>query len=514
MKHRLKSIGTSLGLLLLFTGCGSSDNSRDKDTTPPELQTNLTDTENLLARSSLWEFDGRVADDSALKTLMLELNGETAEIEVNDGKFSVAASLKAGLNSYQLSAQDTSGNQTTLSGSIYLGSTTAAGGSHSGAIKNGELYTWGRNNYGQAGLGYLSELDGNSSVHHPSTPLKVTLPTTYKPVALSFNQNFSVALDEAGTLWSWGYNTNSELGRGASTDTCGSSATEPDCILGIGQVSNLTDIVAVSAGYSHTLALKNDGTVWAFGSNGDGELGQGDTNDTTVPVQVLWDESVTIVRVSAGSDFSTALDSQGRLWAWGKNNYSQMGLGATGDDQLVPVQVPFPDGVKIVSVATGKGHILALDDNGTVYGWGLNASSQIGYYGYQYKDTESAWDRYVLSPTVVIEPSEENPVVEIFANGNSSYILRADKKIYPWGQYGETDESGSTSYANLDFPEDKLTAITSVSDVAAGALHLVAKKEDGTVFTWRWSFEGSLGGGESTVDKWMYNYPIIPVFPE
>ena len=120
----------------------------------------------------------------------------------------------------------------------------------------------------------------------------------------------------------------------------------------------------------------------------------------------------------------------------------------------------------------------------------------------------------MLTPTVIEEASADNPILEVYANGNSSYILRADKKIYPWGQYGETDEEGKTSYSNIDYPEDRLTAISSVREVAAGALHVVAVQENGTVFTFKWSFEGSLGGGESTVDRWMYNYPIIPVFPE
>ncbi len=513
MKIKLKNMGIVSSILSLLVGCGSST-SQDVDTTPPVLQTTIKDTKNVVMHSSLWKFDGNVTDNNAIKKLVLELNDKSSEIEIKDGNFSVSTALRAGNNSFKLIAKDQSDNNATISGNIYLGHTTAAGGSHSGAIHNGALYTWGRNNYGQTGLEYTSKLDDNSSVH-PIAPTKILTPSLNPLVSLSFNQNYSIAIDETGSVWSWGDNKNGELGRGASTDTCGSSSIEPDCILTIGQVDGLSDIVSISAGYSHTLALRNDGTVWAFGTNGDGELGNGDTNDSSVPVQVIWNENVNIVQVSAGSDFSCAIDNQGALWAWGKNNYGQLGQGIKGgDDQLTPIRVPFPNGVEIASIATGKGHLLALDTNGTVYGWGLNASSQVGYYGYQYKGTDDAWESYILAPTVVIPATHDNPVIEVFANGNSSYIFRADKKIYPWGQYGETDEAGKTKYANLDIPEDKLNTITSVKDVAAGALHLVAVKEDGSVFTWRWSFEGSLGGGESTVDAWMYNYPIIPVFQE
>lgn len=459
MKFTHKTLCIALSALLLSACNNSSSDTETKDSVAPSLTTNLSETGNIVTHHSVFELNGSVSDDLGIDSLTLQLNGENSEIELNDGNFSLKTNLQAGENTLIITATDLNKNTTTLSTTIYFGYTVAAGGSHSGALYNGELYSWGRNNYGQTGLGYTSTLDDNTSTH-PSTPTKITLPTTNQIVSLSFNQNFSIALDETGNVWSWGYNKNGELGR-SSTDICNDSSSESDCALEASTVSNLSDIVAISAGYSHTLALKNDGSVWAFGTNGDGELGQGDTNTTTQAVSISFEEDLNIVQISAGSDFSCAIDDQGNL-----------------------------------------------------YGWGLNSSSQVGYYGYLYKDTQDAWERYIYSPMLILSADTDNPIKEVFANGNSSYILRADNKVYPWGQYGETNEEGKTSYANLDLPEDKLSSISSVKDVAAGSLHLVAVKNDDTVFTWRWSFEGSLGGGESIVDTWMYNYPVIPVFPE
>jgi|GEM_PF-57775 len=484
------------------------------DLVPPVIEFNEEYKKEINTNKTIATLKGKVFDNTSLEKIVLNLNNETQEFSNIIEDFDLDLSLKGGNNSYEVMVVDTNGNESLISGNIYLGDIVAAGNSHSGALYNEELYTWGRNNYSQTGLGYTSELDeGTVEEPHPSSPIKVTTPTKF--VALSFNQNFSLALDENGDVYSWGYDKNGELGRGDDgKDSCGSSG--DDCRKTIEKVQNLDNVVYVSAGLSHSLAIKNDGSVWAFGSNKDGELGTGTASDyISSAVKVDFNnQDLNIVQVSGGSDFSIALDDNGELWAWGKNNYGQMGQGEEfgTSDQLTPIKVYIPNNEKISSIATGTGHVLVLSENGNVYGWGNNATSQIGYYGYQYKDTVNAWERRIYTPTLILENDVNNPIVEIYAGGNSSYILRADKKIYPWGQYGETDTDGSQDYNNLDFPEDKLTAITSVKDIAAGALHVAAVQENNTIFTWRWSFEGSLGGGETTADRWFYNYPIRPVF--
>lgn len=479
------------------------------DSETAALQTNMTNNKEVVTHVTEWTYTGTLT--GTFQSVILELNGVETPLSISNGSFSHTAKLRAGANAYTIIATAANGSVHDVNGSIYLGYTTAAGGSHSGALKNGRLYTWGRNNLAQTGLGYNSELDGNESLGvHPTVPVEVVAPTTDQLVSLSFNQNYSLALDENGHVWSWGSNADGELGRGVLDENCSETASSA-CVKSIGLV-DISDVLLLSAGYTHTLALKNDGTLWAWGTNGDGELGNGDTNDSALPVQVAIDPNLNLVQVSAGSAFSCALDDQGRVWGWGRNNYGQMGQGDKGDDQLTPIQIPMPDNAKVRSLATGKAHILVLTDTGDVYGWGLNSTSQIGYYGYQFKGTESAWSNYIYAPVKILEADAANPVEALFANGNSSYIVRADRKIYPWGQYGETTPEGSQQYTNLDYPEDRYATVDAIKDLAAGALHIVALQEDGTVFTFKWSFEGSLGGGETTVDRWFYNYPIMPSF--
>ena len=496
------------------------------DTTAPVLQLHIDQNRTIISKSRTYIISGIATDETGLKSVVVTKGTEENLLDLEGENFTMELSLIAGENEFIMTATDDSNNTTSIHFSIYLGHTVAAGGSHSGALKNNTLYVWGRNNYGQIGLGYTSKLDDNqdddSNVTHPDIPVRIDTPSKF--VALSFNQNYSLAIDENGSVYSWGYNRYGELGRGNTLQECGSK--NYSCGLTIEKINSLSNIVMIEAGYSHALALQSNGTLWSWGTNKNGELGTGDTNSSFNPVKVIFDtnDSINIVQISAGSDFSCVLDNNGQVWAWGKNNYSQIGQGEKEDvdgnliqikdDQLTPIKIIMPENVKIISIATGKGHVLALGENNKVYGWGLNASSQIGYYGYQFKGTDEAWERYIYAPKTIIENNviDNEPVVDVYANGNSSYIVRQDTKIYPWGQYGETLSNGKQQYNNLDFPEDKLPDITEIKDVSAGALHLVAVRKDDTVFTWRWSFEGSLGGGETTTDKWFYNYPILPSF--
>lgn len=510
---KLKGYGVN-GLeneLLEITLGKNAENEYKTDIVPPVIEMGKNYQKNISTNKTLLDLIGKASDNTQMKEIILKINDTEKEVSNITDEFSIDTILQAGKNDYELIAVDTNENQTIITGSVYLGNTVAAGGSHTGAIYKNGLYTWGRNNYAQTGVGYVSKLSDETNGEHPISPIQITTPT--KLVAISFNSNFSLGLDEFGDVYSWGSDKSEELGRG--TELRESCSKGNDCRKSIEKVEGLSNIVAISAGSSHSLAIKNDGTVWGFGSNGDGQLGIGESSTSSSAVQVKFDdENIKIVQVKASGNFSLALDDKGQVWAWGKNNYGQMGQPeAFGkSDQLTPIKITIPQNEKITSIAAGKGHILVLSETGIVYGWGLNASSQLGYYGYQYKNTDEAWDRTIFGPKVILENNDTNQVTQVYAGGNSSYILREDKKIYPWGQYGETSDAGKQEYNNLDFPEDKLTAISSVKNIAAGSLHIAAVQEDETIFTWRWSYEGSLGGGEATANIWFYNYPIKPIF--
>lgn len=500
-------------LASLLAGCGGGDGAAP-DTSSPVVNSAQAGTESVVKQARI-TVSGTVADDTGVQSLQIALNGQTSTVALSSGSFTATLDLKAGRNAYTLTAKDAAGNQGTLQGSVYLGHRVAGGNSHSGAIVNGRLYTWGRNNYGQAGQGFWSTAVNNPQTH-PTAPTLAN--TTVSFVALAFNQNHSVGIDEAGQLWSWGEDSDGQLGRGtADQGLCGTS-NNLKCRLDIAAVPGLDTVVAASAGYSHVLALKADGTVWAFGANSQGQLGNRSTTASATPVQVTWNADDLskvgrIVQVSGSSMSSYALDDKGQLWGWGRNSFANLAQGTTTTAGLTaPVLIPMPEGVRIASVANGRDHVLALTTDGRVYGWGLNASSQVGYNGVNYVNTANAWGSPVLSPRS-LPALETSPAVEVYANGNTSYVRRADGKIYQWGLYGVTADTGTTNYSNLNEPEDRQPTLGAMIDVSTGGLHQVGMRQDGTVFTWGWSFEGSLGGGASVINTWMYNTPVTPVFP-
>jgi alpha-tubulin suppressor-like RCC1 family protein len=249
----------------------------------------------------------------------------------------------------------------------------AAGASHSLAVKSdGTVWAWGTNGYGEL---------GNGTVTPSATPVRVTGLTGV--VAVACGDYHSLAVKSDGTVWAWGYNGVGELGNGTFTG----SATPV-------QVTGLTGVVAVGGGSWHSLALKSDGTVWAWGWNYDGELGNGAfaPNSIATPAQVPGLTGVTAI--AAGSWHSLALKSDGTVWAWGLNNTGQLGNGAFAPNSIAtPAQVPGLTGVTAIAAGGSVyynsitresgpgGHSLALKKDGTVWAWGCNNTGELGVPG-------------------------------------------------------------------------------------------------------------------------------------
>jgi len=182
-------------------------------------------------------------------------------------------------------------------------------------------------------------------------------------VAVAAGASLSVALKSDGTVWSWGRNDMGQLGDGTTTTR-----------LAPVQVSGLSGVSRIAAGTIHGLALKSDGTVWAWGYNAYGQLGDGTTTDRSVPVQASG-LSGAVVSLAAGSEHSVALKSDGSVWAWGVNSNGQIGDG-TSTTRSAPIRV---SGLtNITSIAAGVENNLAIDRNGTIWAWGHNWFGQIG----------------------------------------------------------------------------------------------------------------------------------------
>jgi alpha-tubulin suppressor-like RCC1 family protein len=437
---------------------------------------------------------GTIEDERAVTSATIEFGepgepGQPGQQSVpvlidESGSFQAAITLAPGTNRYRIRVVDASGNEALLDREVYFGQRIGTGGAHSGFLRDGTLYAWGRNQKGQVGLGYTSVL-GDTAPPHPTsgTPVLVEGVTF---VSLAFAQNASIALDASGRVWGWGDNTSGQLCLGDSTDRhVPVQATEID------------EVVAVARGFNHTLLLRADGTVWACGRNTNGQLGDGTMDGRDVPVQVQG--LADIVHISAGSESSYAVDATGAVWAWGRNSFGNLGQG-TEDSSPHPAPSLVPGLESVSMIATGRDHVLALLHDGTVRAWGLNASNQVG------ADGVGGFTDDVLSP---VEVPGITGAVAVHANGNQGFYEDAQGQLWGWGQNGNFGNLGIPQEGDLPGPSVPVFGIEGVVDVAIGPLHGVVLDATGTLFAWGWSFEGSLGGGDSTIDTWGYRIPIL-----
>jgi fibronectin type 3 domain-containing protein/alpha-tubulin suppressor-like RCC1 family protein len=228
----------------------------------------------------------------------------------------------------------------------------AGGGAHSLALKSdGTISAWGSNTYGQ--LGNTNNLSG--------------------VIAIAAGKYFSTALKNDGTVWAWGNNDYGQLGDGTYIQN-----TNPV------QVKDLTGVIAISCGYNHVLALKNDGTVWAWGNNNSGQLGNGTGTKSNIPVQVICPplyatgggtKLMGITSISAGGYNSTAIKNDGTLWAWGDNTYGQSGQHLT--NQCVAEAVD-TNSFSYSKASCGAYYTLYLDSGKSLSSKGRNTYGQLG----------------------------------------------------------------------------------------------------------------------------------------
>ncbi len=221
------------------------------------------------------------------------------------------------------------------------------------------LYAWGANEYGELG-------DGTATNRH--TPVAVTLPGGAHATAITGGDGHSLALGSDGTLYAWGYNDHGQLGDGTTADRH-----TPVTVTLPGGVR----ATAIVAGGGHSLALDGDGHLYAWGYNREGELDDGTTTDRHTPVAVTLPGDVHATAIAAGSDDSLALGSDGTLYSWGYNSVGELGDGTTAD-RHTPGPVTLPSGVHATAIAAGYFHSLALGSDGRLYACGRDYQGELG----------------------------------------------------------------------------------------------------------------------------------------
>lgn len=325
---------------------------------------------------------------------------------------------------------------------------------------------WGENTLGNIG-------DGTTVSPRP-TPVIINGLTDI--TAFGGGERHAIALKSNGTVVSWGNNQNGQRGDGTtSTNSC-------QCNPNPGVVPGLNNIVQVSAGVYHSLVLRADGTVWAWGDNSVGELGNGTQTNSAIPVQVGQGVSGfnNIIAIDAGSYHNLALKADGTVWAWGFNFHGQVRAngqsGASVQLVLSPVQTA---GVSnIISISAGENFSVFLKDDGRVQVAGYNIHGQVGN-GTQNPDGCNC----VATPT----HSSIIGVAQIAAGFRHIVALKQDGTVWAWG-YNFNGELGvgyatTTSPAGVPDPTQVLN-LNGIADIRTSGHHTIARKSDGSLWAW------------------------------
>jgi alpha-tubulin suppressor-like RCC1 family protein len=367
----------------------------------------------------------------------------------------------------------------------------------------GSIVSWGYNSFGFLGNGTDTGPDCSNNCN--STPGLASLPSGTVAASVTSGHFSSLALTTSRSLLAWGDNTDGQLGIGTTTgpDTCGTAQCSTTAVPV--QLPAGTIVRGDATGLYFNLAVTNAGQVYAWGYNGYGELGQGNTTNSAAPILVPFPAGTDVVAVAAGHDTSYALSSSGMVYAWGSNEYGQLGIGnSTGPNTCTvssntyacstsPAPVSLPAGASITAIAAGAFHALALTAAGGILAWGNNNDGQLGI-GNNTGPNTCGSEACSTSPVTVMLPAGVT-FTTIVGGHYSSLGLTTTGAVYTWGDnYDGQLGNGTTN--NADTPG--LVTLPPVVTIASSGYHVLALTSAGQVYTWGYNGTGDLGQGTTT----------------
>lgn len=333
-----------------------------------------------------------------------------------------------------------------------------------------------------------------------SSPVTVTLPGGVKPITVSAGNASSLAVGNTGSIYAWGSNASGQLGDGTTTDRgVPTTTTLPGGTSAIAVASGNALNVVYTTG--HSLAVGANGVVYAWGDNSYGQLGDGTTTPSNVPVTATLPGGVAAVAVAGGNYYSLALGANGMVYAWGDNYHGQLGIGQAGlgSEQNAPVTTTLPAGVRVVAISAGGDHSLALGANGVVYAWGVNDSGQVG----------NGTTTNQNLPTAVSLPGGLTAIA-LAAGYAHSLALGSNHVVYTWGSNydGRLGDGGKEDHRTTPAAV-RLPGGIRATAVAAGANHSLALGADGIIYAWGGNQFGELGDGTSA----QRGLPVATMLP-
>ena len=455
-------------VLLLIVGCGSDSSSSSNPTSTTNDENRSSSGEININLSMILDVDKtEVSTDwiekSSIKSNSPQLNiisnGDYGYFTIN-GKTLTYTKIKEGnqtdIGEFEIITETGEIPIKVKVNALYW-KNAKCGANHTIALKSdGTIWGWGYNQNGELGDG--------TKINRLNAVQESTKSREWKK--LDAGGWFSIAIKNDKSLWAWGHNDNAQFGDGSDIFINSSSSTPI-------KVSSIKKWSDISAGTNHVLALQDDSTLWAWGSNIEGQIGNNDTSMVHTPFKV----DGTWRTISAGENYSMAIDSDKKLWGWGDNGFGELGLGST-ISKHTPTAV---EGSGWSNLATGDYHTLAIK-NGKFFGWGMNG------YGELTNNSDGTDE--------VHQPKEINfdSVKKICAGSNYTLAIKKDGTLWGWGnnQYAQL---GIDSWNNTKIPTQEATKSNHWTDIDCGTIHSVAIKDNGTLWIWGSNQYGELGIG-------------------
>jgi LPXTG-motif cell wall-anchored protein len=359
----------------------------------------------------------------------------------------------------------------------------------SSAIASDEyVYSWGMNSKGQL---------GNATTTDSSVPVRLSqgaIPAGVHITQTAAGYQSAYGLGSDGNVYAWGWNSDGQLGNGTTTDSV-----VPVRVLQ-GAIPAGVHITQIAAGTQSAYGLGSDGNVYAWGYNSDGQLGNGTTTDSSVPVQVSQGAipaGVHITQISGISFTAYALGSDGNVYAWGYNFFGQLGDGTTTDSS-VPVQVSqgaIPAGVHITQIAAGSDNGYALGSDGNAYAWGNDGDGQLG----DGTTTNSTVPVQVLQGAIPVGVH----ISQLVAGAVTGYVLGSDGNVYSWGddysgELGDAGSAGNYSTVPVLVSQGAIPAGVHITQFEVGNHAGYVLGSDGKIYSWGFNGNGALGNGTTT----------------
>jgi alpha-tubulin suppressor-like RCC1 family protein len=356
---------------------------------------------------------------------------------------------------------------------------------------DGGIHTWGQNDVGQLGstpaLTYLPN----------PTPLVSRALAGRKILQVATGGAHTVVLADDGFLYSSGGNANGQLGLGWT----GALVQEFQQVPMVGLLAGKR-IVAVGAGAGHTIVLTSDGRVFGWGSNSNGQLGNGTTTNSALPVAldrtgVLAGKTIVSIAAAVNDNWNLALTSDGQVFSWGSGASGRLGNNTTPTSQTVPVAVQTTGalaGVFIRAISAGAGHALALSSNGRVFSWGAGLAGRLG--------NGSSIDSPVPVAVTTTGVLSGRSIVAVAAGFSSSAALASDGRVFTWGN-NSVGELGNSSLVDSNLPVAVNTAgalsgisVDAIGVSRVGGNSMFALGSNGKLYAWGTNtVAGALGDG-------------------